>query len=296
MKRYLILTICLFISVSSFAKGRRFATYEAYVHQYSDLAVVHMKKYKIPASITLAQGLLESGAGKGRLAREGNNHFGIKCHEWTDAKIYQKDDGPNDCFRVYKRVDDSYDDHSKFLAERQRYAMLFSLNPRDYQAWAKGLKQCGYATDPNYANKLIKLIEDYELYRFDEKNARRTSPNIQYEKHIRQPYKDHDLIYVVALEDDSFDKIARDLGFKVKDLVKWNEVPKADFPLFKGDIVYLEKKKKKAEKPFLEHRVQAGESMHKISQMYGIQVKRLYKLNHKDGDYVPEEDEVLRLR
>ncbi|MDR0833118.1 MAG: glucosaminidase domain-containing protein [Candidatus Symbiothrix sp.] len=296
MKRCLTLIICLFVGVVALAQGRRIAAYEDYIRQYSELAVVHMQRYKIPASITLAQGLLESGAGKGRLAREGNNHFGIKCHEWKGDKIYQKDDGPNDCFRVYKKVDESFDDHSKFLAERQRYSMLFSLNPRDYQAWAKGLKQCGYATDPNYANKLVKIIEDYELYRFDEKNLRRTSPNNQYVQRLRQPYKDHDLIYIVALEDDSYDKIARDLGFKVKDLVKWNEVPHANFPLFKGDIVYLEKKKKKVELPFFEHRVQAGESMHKISQMYGIQVKQLYKLNHKNGDYVPEEDEVLRLR
>ncbi|GHT21507.1 N-acetylmuramoyl-L-alanine amidase [Bacteroidia bacterium] len=305
MKRCFALIICLFAGLSGAAQGKRSADYEAYIRQYSPLAVAHMQKYKIPASITLAQGLLESGAGRGRLAREGNNHFGIKCHEWEGKKMYQKDDGPNDCFRVYNKADDSFEDHARFLSERTRYAVLFTLNPRDYQAWARGLKKCGYATDPNYPTKLIKLIEDYELYRFDTKqSARKAKPNIvvtvnpkkQPGQYLHQPYKDHGLVYVIALEDDSYEKIARDLGFRIRDLVKWNEVPHADFPLFKGDIVWLQKKNKKAELPFSEHRVREGESMHKISQWYGIHVKQLYKLNHKTGDYVPQVDDVLQLR
>ena len=144
--------------------------YRNYVAKYSKTAVSHMKTYKIPASIKLAQGLLESAAGQSRLAREANNHFGIKCKpEWTGAVIYMKDDGPNDCFRKYKKVKDSYKDHSLFLSKRVYYTSLFELDIHDYKAWAKGLQKCGYATDPNYANKLIKLIEQYQLYQYDAK-------------------------------------------------------------------------------------------------------------------------------
>ncbi|GAP72505.1 mannosyl-glycoprotein endo-beta-N-acetylglucosaminidase [Candidatus Symbiothrix dinenymphae] len=319
MKHCLTLMLCLCV-VSGVCAQKRNADYEKYINQYSSLAMTHMQRYKIPASITLAQGLLESRAGKAPLVREANNHFGIKCHnDWNGKRFYQKDDGPKDCFRVYKRAEDSFDDHSRFLAERQRYASLFSLNIRNYQAWAKGLKRCGYATDPNYANKLIKIIEDYELYRFDKKNAKKVEEQaqkaakeaqkqkqkrqepIQYVpnqpiKSSRQPYKDHGLVFIFASANDSYESIAKDLNLSVKKLVKWNEVPDADFPLFKGDIVYLEKKKKKADLPNFEHRVEDGESMHSISQMYGIQLKRLYKLNHKKSDYVPDYGEVLKLR
>jgi LysM repeat protein len=307
MKRCLVLSICLSVGLSVAAQVKRNPAYEVYIKRYSDLAVAQMRKYKIPASITLAQGLLESGAGMGRLASEGNNHFGIKCHEWEGKKMYQKDDGPNDCFRVYRNVEESFEDHSKFLAERPRYAVLFKLNPRDYQAWARGLKKCGYATDPNYPNKLIKLIEDYELYRFDDSKQPRkvkpVKPNVVVTvnsknrgEYLHQPYKDHGLVYVVALADDSFEKIAHDLGFKMRDLLRWNEVPQANFPLFKGDIVWLQKKNKKAEPPYSEHHVREGESMHSISQFYGIHVKQLYKINHKTGDYVPQVGDVLYLR
>ena len=127
-----------------------------------------MKRYRIPASITLAQGLLESSYGNGRLAVEANNHFGIKCHKsWRGKKIYHDDDEKNECFRKYHDVADSYRDHSLFLKNRSRYSSLFDLDIKNYRAWAKGLKKAGYATDPKYANKLISLIDRYQLYRFD---------------------------------------------------------------------------------------------------------------------------------
>ena len=130
-----------------------------------------MKKYNIPASITLAQGLLESGAGQSELTKRSNNHFGIKCHrDWKGGRVYAKDDTPNDCFRKYKRAEESFEDHSQFLVKGSRYSFLFRLSPSDFKGWARGLQKSGYATDRAYANKLIKLIEDYELYRFDQKN------------------------------------------------------------------------------------------------------------------------------
>ena len=301
MRSYLrILVVCLVALVGQEAVAAslgKISSYEKYISQYSDLAIQHQKKYRIPASITLAQGLLESGAGQSSLAKRSNNHFGIKCHsDWKGETVYHDDDLRGECFRKYKRVEDSYEDHSRFLVERPRYASLFKLNIRDYKGWAKGLQKCGYATDKAYANKLIKVIEDYELYRFDKAKATRGAAYTkESEKISYQVYRTHGLLYVYALENDSFEQIANSLGFKAKNLRKYNEVPE-DFPLGKDDIVYLEKKKKMADLPFTEHVVQVGESMHSIAQTYGIQVNYLYKMNKKDKDYVPEEGDILKLR
>lgn len=293
---------CLLFFITTFAEAatqRKVSSYEKYIKTYSDLAVQHQKKYKIPASITLAQGLLESGAGQSDLARRSNNHFGIKCHsDWRGGRVYHDDDLRGECFRKYKRVEDSYEDHSKFLL-RSRYERLFDLKITDYKGWARGLQKCGYATDRAYANKLIKVIEDYELYRYDtgkgHKISQKEREKQKYPKLRYTIYRTFGLLYVYAKENDSFDRIAQSLDFKVKDLKKFNEVPE-DFPLQKGDIVYLEKKKKKADKPYYDHVVQIGESMHSISQKYGIQIKSLYKINKKDKDYIPEEGDVLKLR
>ena len=162
-----LLTVCL-IALPTQAYGQhKLAAYQKYIKTYGTLAIKQQTQYKIPASITLAQGLLESGAGQSDLARRSNNHFGIKCHEWKGARVYHDDDLRGECFRKYSTVEQSYTDHSKFLAERPRYASLFKLRITDYKGWAKGLQKCGYATDRAYANKLIKVIEDYELYRYD---------------------------------------------------------------------------------------------------------------------------------
>ena len=140
---------------------------EDYVKFYSNIAMDEMIQFGIPASITLAQGILESGAGKGRLAVQANNHFGIKCHDWTGKKIYHDDDEEQECFRKYDNPEYSYRDHSLFLSNRVRYSFLFDLKKDDYKQWAKGLKKAGYATDPKYPQKLIDLIERYQLYKYD---------------------------------------------------------------------------------------------------------------------------------
>ena len=280
---------------------RKFPAYVDYINKYSNLAMTHKNKYKIPASITLAQGILESGAGLSDLARESNNHFGIKCHsDWNGEKAYRRDDGPNDCFRKYKNAEESFEDHSEFLLKYSRYSVLFTYDITDYTAWAKGLQTCGYATDKGYANKLIRIIEDYELYKYDAKKSQVNTNTKVKDKDkkpelLRDVYKTYNLIYVLAKEDDNFIQISDDTGFKLKDLIKYNEVPE-DFPLRKGDIVYLQKKKSKADKPYFEHLVKIGESMYSISQRYGIQLKKLYKMNKKNPDYVPTEGDVLRLR
>ena len=293
---------CLLFFIATLAEAatqRKIPSYEKYIKTYSALAIEQQKKYKIPASITLAQGLLESGDGQSDLARRSNNHFGIKCHsDWRGGRVYHDDDLRGECFRKYKRVEDSYEDHSKFL-KRSRYDRLFQLKITDYKGWARGLQKCGYATDRAYANKLIKVIEDYELYRYDtgkvHKLTRQEKKKLKYPTVKYTIYRTYGLLYVYAKENDSFDQIAQNLDFPVKDLKKFNEVPE-DFPLQKGDIVYIEKKKKKADKPNYDHVVQVGESMHSIAQKYGIQIKSLYKMNKKDKDYVPEEGDVLKLR
>ena len=292
---HLFLIFCfLFGFTLTLTAQRKLQTYVDYIDIYSNLAMKNRDRYKIPASIILSQGILESGAGMSELSRSSNNHFGIKCHSnWGGERIYRRDDGPNDCFRKYSSVEESYEDHSRFLLQQPRYSILFTYDIRDYISWARGLQSSGYATDPSYANKLIRIIEDYELYRYDTK-ALPIDKNYIPEL-LRNVYRTHNLIYVIARDGDSFAQIAYDTGFKAKDLVKYNEVPE-NFPLRRGDIVYLQKKKKKADKPYFEHIVKRGESMHSISQLYGIQLGNLYKMNINDPYYMPTEGDVLRLR
>lgn len=168
--RYIVLLMLLIISFLSYSQNiqRKKETLD-YIDKYKDIAMTEMVKYKIPASITLAQGILESGNGKSKLASKGNNHFGIKCHsDWKGKTMRHDDDAPQECFRVYKNVEESYNDHSKFLKNSSRYALLFDLEITDYKGWAKGLKKAGYATSPVYASALIKLIEDYDLQQYDQ--------------------------------------------------------------------------------------------------------------------------------
>ena len=283
-------------------------TYEAYVKQYADEAIRQMSRYNIPASITIAQALVETGAGASTLASVHNNHFGIKCHStWSGRRTYRRDDNPNDCFRSYPSARDSYDDHSLFLKAR-RYQRLFALRYDDYRGWAKGLQLCGYATNKGYANMLIKVIEDYELYTFDHGEyptwysgggyapRRTTAPaRRSYDSPQRPSYLSYGLLYVLADQNDTYERIAADMGISAKKLAKYNDTPE-DFPLNEGDIVYLEPKNKEASPRYSTYTVRIGDSMHDIAQRYGIRLDRLYKLNDKDGDYVPEEGDILRLR
>ncbi len=156
-------------------------TTETYIETYKAIAMEEMRKSKIPASITLAQGILESGSGKGRLAVKANNHFGIKCHGWKGKKIYHDDDKRQECFRKYKQASSSYEDHSEFLTKRGRYSKLFKLKENDYKAWAKGLRSAGYATDRKYPQKLISLIERYELYKYDALVLGKETENVKIE-------------------------------------------------------------------------------------------------------------------
>lgn len=262
--------------------------YVSYIKKWDKVAVEQMEKYKIPASITLAQGLLESGAGKSTLARRSNNHFGIKCgSSWRGRSVRHDDDAPDECFRAYRSAKDSYEDHSLFLTGNRRYASLFRLKPTDYRGWAKGLKRAGYATNPSYASLLIQIIEDYELYKYDggrkARRARRRGMTII----PHDTYIANGLLYVVAREDDTFDAIGREFKVKAKKLAAYNDLWR-DYPLMAGDIVYLEEKCKAHPGKATYHIVKDGDSMHSIAQTYGVQLKRLFKMNKLDEDYMPE--------
>lgn len=319
--------LVLIPSISVFSQTKRVKVNEDYIKKYKNIAINNMSQYKIPASITLAQGLMESGAGQSVFTKKSNNHFGIKCHkDWTGGKVYHDDDARNECFRKYKKPEDSFRDHAEFLSGKPRYSSLFKLKITDYKGWAKGLQKAGYATDKSYANKLIKLIEDYELHQYDKakttgkyddrqsaQNNSKQPPTTDKEifipnpsskpsstgnkviKNRHTPYRTHNLVYVIAKDGDTYEDIAYEFDFSAKDLYEYNEVP-SNYPLKNGDYIYFQKKKNKADKPYYEHVVKTGESMHKISQLYGIKVKNLYKMNKKGYEYVPTKGDVLKLR
>ena len=290
LKLFLILIIsCLTLQAQT-----RNKQYEDYIKKYRELAVEEMKKYHIPASITLAQGLLESGAGQSTLARKSNNHFGIKCgSDWRGKTVSHDDDARGECFRAYKHPKESYEDHSKFLAGRSRYASLFKLKITDYKGWARGLKKAGYATNPRYADQLIGIIELYELHKYDEKNYLKW---IKKNPNPHQTYIANDLLYIVVRAGDSWKSISKEFDISQKKLRKYNDLYKG-YALQVGDILYLEKKNKKADKEHIVHVLRAGESMYSISQKYGIRLKNLYKMNKMDADDpAPEVGTILRLR
>ena len=293
MKKLKLLLI-LIISCLTLQAQTRNKQYEDYIKKYRELAVEEMKKYHIPASITLAQGLLESGAGQSTLARKSNNHFGIKCGgDWTGKTVSHDDDARGECFRAYKHPKDSYEDHSKFLAGRPRYASLFKLKITDYKGWARGLKKAGYATNPRYADQLIGIIELYELHKYDEKNYLKW---IKKNPNPHQTYIANDLLYIVVRAGDSWKSISKEFDISQKKLRKYNDLYKG-YALQVGDILYLEKKNKKADKEHIVHVLRAGESMYSVSQKYGIRLKNLYKMNKMDADDpAPEVGTILRLR
>ncbi|WP_291529164.1 glucosaminidase domain-containing protein [Bacteroides sp. UBA939] len=283
---------------------RKNTRYSEYIEKYAPLAVQQMQEHKIPASITLAQGLLESGAGQSELALKSNNHFGIKCgSSWRGRTVRHDDDAPKECFRAYSKPKDSYEDHSAFLKQGARYAFLFELKITDYKGWARGLKKAGYATDPSYANRLITIIEDYELYKYDSRGmskseARKWAKELKKKPWLANPhdvYIANDIACVVARDGDTFRLLGGEFDISWKKLVKYNDLHK-DYTLEAGDIIYLKEKNKKAPEPHTVYIVKDGDSMHSISQKCGIRLKNLYKMNRKDDDYVPEVGDRLRLR
>jgi hypothetical protein len=300
------------VSHAQSEKKTKVPAFEAYIEKYKILAIKQQKEYKIPASITLAQGLLESAAGNSRLARQGNNHFGIKCKdEWRGGRIYHDDDEKNECFRTYKSVEDSYTDHSLFLAKRKYYVSLFDLDIYDYKGWAHGLQRCGYATDKSYGTKLVGIIETYDLHKYDKAKITEKTRIVDdiYEIKINTPENKrpapvnwrrrileiNGIHYIEAQENDTYEFIAYDTRMKLKRLLKYNDTTK-ERTLQKGDRIYLQGKRSYAAKGNLVHIVKDGESLHSISQLYGMKLKSLYKLNKIKDSYAPKPGDTLKVR
>lgn len=276
--------------------------YERYVLTYYPIAVEQMHRHNIPASITLAQGLLESGAGKSKLSRTSNNHFGIKADKsWKGKRTSSMDNGKMCYFRKYNNVRDSYEDHSKFLVNRQRYAFLFKLKRSDYKGWAKGLRKAGYAEDKAYPTKLISLIERYELYKYDSYSMKdiKKSSNIAFETYEgnsnRTIYRGNDLLYIIGNTGDTFKSLSKETGVSRRKLIKYNDLY-PEYNIKAGDIIYLEEKNNKTDKKRPVHVVTQGESLHSISQKYGVKVEKLYKRNEQIAERGVKVGDIIRLR
>ena len=280
---------------SSHSSNYQNQSYASYIRKYSSIAVNQMKQFEIPASITLAQGLLESGAGGSTLSRQSNNHFGIKCHRgWTGRKVYHNDDRANECFRAYPNVAASYEDHSRFLISSPRYSKLFSYKITDYTKWARGLKEAGYATNPNYANMLIGIIENYKLYRYDQQDGALEAA-VDQMNYTHKMGIANGLVYLIVRDGDTFKSLSAETGISASRIRQYNELDKYH-PIEEGDVIYLHSKKTKAAKVCPYHIVRPGDSMYLISQRYGIRLKYLFKRNYLSWDYIPKVGDRLKLR
>lgn len=283
--RIATLFISTLISISLLAEKQ---TPQEYIDKYKDMAIVEMHRSGVPASITLAQGILESSSGNSRLAKYANNHFGIKCKgNWEGDVIYANDDAPNECFRAYKSVEDSYRDHSDFLRSNWRYHPLFELSRTDYKGWCKGLRKAGYATNPKYHTILINLIERYELQEYDTKPL----PHIPSNPLSSQSINNVPVMY--ASEGQTVSSIAEANDLRDKHIRKWNDLPKGA-EINEGDLIYLKPKRRRGSEE--SHVVKEGETMHDISQKYGIKLKHLYKKNRMERGTEPAVGESLAMR
>lgn len=311
--KYLLAVLVAMLATLPSAAQQLSADYLRYIERWCPLAVRHQQQYGIPASITLAQGLLESCAGLSRLATEGNNHFGIKCHkDWTGDGIYADDDEKNECFRKYADAAESFEDHARFL-KRKRYQPLFQLGETDYAAWAAGLKQCGYATDPSYAAKLVNIIDTYELYKYDTGQPvvahRRDLKGDESLEHtidmaivnefkimhkIRQRWG---LYYITVYPGDTYDSIADEFGMKKRKLLSFNDLDREAAMLPAGSPLYLQEKNERMPEGMPEaHKVKRGETALSIARDYGLQLKSLLRLNGlREGDVLMP-GSYLRLR
>lgn len=309
MKRNTILFLFM-LSIFDLSIGQTMhKAYIDYIAKYADIAVEQQKLHKIPASVKLAQGLLESAGGHSELARVSNNHFGIKCGNWTGEQVYADDDRAGECFRKYSSVRDSYEDHSRFLSVRSRYASLFKLEPTDYKGWSNGLKSAGYATDPNYARKLIKLIEDYDLHKYDlgqevdmtiadsQKNAELYTWETLFDTTLKghELFRNNGVMCVFAQAGDTYVGIATEFEIDEKKILQYNDL-EASRPLEPGTVVYLASKKRKAEAKFPIHTVVDGESLYRIAQKYAVRLQSLYDLNLIPYDQSATVGMMLKLR
>jgi len=307
-----------------YGQGGPKIAYKDYIEKYREIAVRKMHEYKIPASITLAQGILESGSGKSALAVNANNHFGIKCHkEWTGMTYTMDDDEKNECFRKYASPEESFDDHSYFLTSRPRYSGLFALDIMDYRGWAHGLKSAGYATNPKYAEILIRIIEENELFLYDnpskelfadktpkksKENKEKTSDQaiaralelnpsrltfVEIYDGNRSVYMNNGVKLIFARAGDNIHTIAKDFGVHAFQIQKYNELGKRE-SITEGQAIYIVPKKNKSKEG--SHKVSNGETMRDIARFYGVKLKALYKINGLQSGHEPEAGTTIKLK
>jgi LysM repeat protein len=292
-----------------------------YIEKWREEAIRQMALHKIPASITIAQGLLESGNGNSRLAIQGNNHFGIKCHsDWKGATIHEDDETSNECFRKYKNASESFEDHSLFL-QKKRYESLFTLEITDYKGWAHGLKKCGYATNPKYPQLLINLIEQYNLADLDKeglkliKNGSTPSRNKRDSNAKKErnssPQKDESrreivisnnreigvsenrIKFITAKDGDSIEAIANDLDMAPWQIKKYNDLQNNQ-QIQAGQVIYLQPKRNTSK--INEYEVKSGDTMWSISQSTGIKLRKLYKKAVLEPGQEPKPGTVIQLK
>ena len=328
-----ILAIVLFLGFVAAAQRDGGTAQERYISRYATIAVNEMYRTGVPASITLAQGIIESASGASKLAVEGNNHFGIKCHNsWNGRTMRADDDRPNECFRAYDSAEESFRDHSDFLRYRDRYKFLFDFRTEDYKSWAYGLRQAGYATDPTYAAKLIKCVEDYGLSRFDRMTVEDAmaeggqDAEVPVEKEeveeipvsplkieageiftgaageeyrfslSRTLYSRNGVPFVYAVEGETYASLARRYHLLEREIYKFNDVSKGA-ELLAGEAVYLEPKKTKTVKGLDKYIVgEKEETFHAICQRFAVKEKAIRKLNGLPADYQPREGDEILLR
>lgn len=274
-----------------------------YVDIWRSTAVEQMITNKIPASITLAQGILESASGNSILATKGNNHFGIKCHDWTGETMFMDDDEKGECFRVYKNAEDSYIDHSTFLTSKKRYSALFTFEINDYKSWAKGLSEAGYATNPQYPELLVQIIEDLKLYELDvlgtpnneiapELTASSTEMSISKHTVINH---DNKVKYIVARKGDTYYRIAKEFGLGLWQLYKYNDFGPQKDVLIEGDIIYIQPKRTRSKEDNV--KLTKSMSLREISQIHAVKLESLIKLNDNiSADKVIDKGEKITLR
>ena len=280
MKHIAIHISILTFAISSAVHGEGTLSKQDYVKTYKDYAIESMNTHQIPASITLAQGILESGSGNSTLAKSSNNHFGIKCgSQWNGRKTYHDDDEKNECFRSYRSVLDSYNDHSTFLTRNKRYSTLFLLEITDYKGWARGLSKAGYATNPKYATLLIQIIEDLELYTYDRimphqpifAQVRTNQQNVLFINQIR---------VINASRGETYYQIAKQFGLTLRQIHKYNNTKfyRKEALLQEGDVVYLEPKRLRSKKnKFIE--LSTPKSLIEVSKEEGVRLKTLMRKN-----------------
>ncbi len=322
--RKTILSVLFLAIFPLFGVAQTQMTREEYIEKYKNIAIAHMEHYGIPASITMAQGILESNSGNSQLSRSSNNHFGIKCKKnWTGEKVYHDDDEKGECFRKYPSVEASYRDHAEFLDKSPRYDSLFVYSSSDYRSWARGLKAAGYATAPDYAERLVRIIEENKLYLLDREDGNK----LYAEAHGATPaagsempatggedgvnpdayrvtinahrgynvYRTNNVCYILAKEGDRYEHIASLFAVSVKSLRRYNDVGVSAQPE-KGEVIFIERKRKAWEGNVLLHTVRHGETLYEISQAYGIRLRSLAKLNHLRLDVKLVDGQTLKVR